>query len=220
MTRARAQQTLPTGGAMSGGTGDHSTIRRPKVDGRERFEVCEVAPTVPEVLQGPERVEEKEHSMRAIKDAAAEFLATSAWPSPASRGAEGPRQQRRLQAPARARLRGVRGQPERGRGRGRPRLPRPALDPRRRRGGGDRNTARARRGDDARVRRARDQARVDAPRPRRRQRLRRRRPTYGREHGITVIDGGCPCMFGPTADLGHKAMRFVFTLTGNVPKEV
>jgi uncharacterized protein len=44
--------------------------------------------------------------------------------------------------------------------------------------------------------------------------------TYGREHGITVIDGGCPCMFGPTADLGHKAMRAVFTLTGSVPKRV
>ena len=43
---------------------------------------------------------------------------------------------------------------------------------------------------------------------------------YGREHGITVIDGGCPLMFGPTADLGHKVMRFVFTLNGNVPKEV
>jgi uncharacterized protein len=43
---------------------------------------------------------------------------------------------------------------------------------------------------------------------------------YGREHGITVIDGGCPCMFGPTADPGHKAMRLVFTLTGGVPKEV
>jgi predicted CoA-binding protein len=43
---------------------------------------------------------------------------------------------------------------------------------------------------------------------------------YGREHGITVIDGGCPCMFGPTADVGHKAMRFVFTLSGNVPKSV
>ena len=43
---------------------------------------------------------------------------------------------------------------------------------------------------------------------------------YGREHGITVIDGGCPCMFGPTADLGHKAMRIVLTLNGNVPKEV
>jgi uncharacterized protein len=43
---------------------------------------------------------------------------------------------------------------------------------------------------------------------------------YGREHGITVLDGGCPCMFGPTADAGHKAMRVVFTLTGHVPKRV
>jgi len=43
---------------------------------------------------------------------------------------------------------------------------------------------------------------------------------FGREHGITVIDGGCPLMFAPTADLGHKVMRFVFTLSGNVPKEV
>jgi hypothetical protein len=43
---------------------------------------------------------------------------------------------------------------------------------------------------------------------------------YGREHGITVIDGGCPCMFDPTADLGHKVMRIVFTLNGNIPKEI
>ena len=43
---------------------------------------------------------------------------------------------------------------------------------------------------------------------------------YGRQHGITVIDGGCPCMFGPTADFGHKAIRMVFTLSGNVPKRV
>jgi len=43
---------------------------------------------------------------------------------------------------------------------------------------------------------------------------------YGREQGIAVIAGGCPCMFDPTADLGHKAMRVVFTLTGNVPREV
>jgi predicted CoA-binding protein len=43
---------------------------------------------------------------------------------------------------------------------------------------------------------------------------------YGRAHGITVIDGGCPCMFAPTADPGHKAMRFMFTLSGNVPKHV
>ena len=43
---------------------------------------------------------------------------------------------------------------------------------------------------------------------------------YGREHGLAVIDGGCPCMFGPTADGGHKAMRFIFTLTGAVPRHV
>jgi predicted CoA-binding protein len=44
--------------------------------------------------------------------------------------------------------------------------------------------------------------------------------TYGREHGMTVIDGGCPCMFGGTADGGHKAMRAVLSLTGNVPRHV
>ena len=43
---------------------------------------------------------------------------------------------------------------------------------------------------------------------------------YGRRHGIKVIDGGCPCMFEPTADLGHKMMRVIFTLNGNVPKAV
>jgi len=43
---------------------------------------------------------------------------------------------------------------------------------------------------------------------------------YGREHGITVIDGGCPCMFNPTADPGHKAIRIMFTLTGKVPRRV
>jgi uncharacterized protein len=43
---------------------------------------------------------------------------------------------------------------------------------------------------------------------------------YGREHGITVIDGGCPLMFDPTADFGHKVMRFVLTRKGKVPKRV
>ncbi len=43
---------------------------------------------------------------------------------------------------------------------------------------------------------------------------------YGREQGLAVIDGGCPCMFEPTADFGHKAMRFFFSLSGNVPKDV
>jgi len=41
---------------------------------------------------------------------------------------------------------------------------------------------------------------------------------YGRQRGITVIDGGCPLMFGPTADLGHKVMRFIYA--ANVPKQV
>jgi uncharacterized protein len=43
---------------------------------------------------------------------------------------------------------------------------------------------------------------------------------YGRKHGITVLDGGCPLMFGPTSDFGHKLMRFFATQTGNVPREV
>jgi len=43
---------------------------------------------------------------------------------------------------------------------------------------------------------------------------------YGRQRGITVIEGGCPCMFDPTADPGHKVMRLVFTMTGNVPRRV
>jgi predicted CoA-binding protein len=43
---------------------------------------------------------------------------------------------------------------------------------------------------------------------------------YRRGHGITVIDGGCPCMFDPTADVAHKAMRFVFTLNRHVPRQV
>ena len=41
---------------------------------------------------------------------------------------------------------------------------------------------------------------------------------YGRANGITVIDGGCPLMFAPTADLGHKLMRLVYS--GHVPKQV
>ena len=43
---------------------------------------------------------------------------------------------------------------------------------------------------------------------------------YGREHGITVIDGGCPCMFGPTSDCGHVMMRWAANLVGNIPKKV
>lgn len=41
---------------------------------------------------------------------------------------------------------------------------------------------------------------------------------YGHEHGIHVIDGGCPLMFDPVADGGHKVMKALFTLTGKVPR--
>jgi len=41
---------------------------------------------------------------------------------------------------------------------------------------------------------------------------------YGRDHGVTVIDGGCPLMFDPTADFAHKVMRVVFRR--HVPKRV
>lgn len=43
---------------------------------------------------------------------------------------------------------------------------------------------------------------------------------YGRQHGITVIDGGCPLMFEPCDDRGHRVMRRVLTWTGNVPRHV
>ena len=43
---------------------------------------------------------------------------------------------------------------------------------------------------------------------------------YGRAHGMQVIDGGCPCMFDPTADVGHKCMRAMLRVTRNVPKHV
>ena len=43
---------------------------------------------------------------------------------------------------------------------------------------------------------------------------------YGRANGVEVINGGCPLMFDPTGDIGQKVMRWMFTLTGKVPKSV
>jgi len=42
----------------------------------------------------------------------------------------------------------------------------------------------------------------------------------GRANGVTVIDGGCPLMYGPTADGFHKGMCRMLSLTGKVPREV
>ena len=43
---------------------------------------------------------------------------------------------------------------------------------------------------------------------------------YGRQHGMTVIAGGCPLMFAPVSDTGHKMMRWAFSLSGKVPRKV
>ena len=43
---------------------------------------------------------------------------------------------------------------------------------------------------------------------------------YGREQGIIVIDGGCPLRFDPTADIGHKCMKFLLSMSGAVPRHV
>lgn len=44
--------------------------------------------------------------------------------------------------------------------------------------------------------------------------------TYGRAHGMTVIDGGCPLMFEPTSDPGHKVIKWVCRANGHLPKSV
>jgi predicted CoA-binding protein len=44
--------------------------------------------------------------------------------------------------------------------------------------------------------------------------------SYCREHGISVIPGGCPNMFGPTADPGHRCMCALLKLTGKIPRKV
>ena len=38
--------------------------------------------------------------------------------------------------------------------------------------------------------------------------------------GITVIEGGCPLMFAPTSDGGHKMLKTFGTWMGKVPRKV
>jgi predicted CoA-binding protein len=40
---------------------------------------------------------------------------------------------------------------------------------------------------------------------------------YCRQHGITVIAGACPMMFGNGVDLGHTCMWWILRLTGGLP---
>ncbi|HEY4897177.1 MAG TPA: CoA-binding protein [Solirubrobacteraceae bacterium] len=41
-----------------------------------------------------------------------------------------------------------------------------------------------------------------------------------REHGIAVIPGGCPNMFGATSDAGHRCLRVMLSATGKIPRSV
>jgi predicted CoA-binding protein len=41
---------------------------------------------------------------------------------------------------------------------------------------------------------------------------------YCREHGISVIAGACPMMYGPDVDFGHRCSRWLLQLTGGLPK--
>lgn len=40
---------------------------------------------------------------------------------------------------------------------------------------------------------------------------------YCRQHGINVIAGACPMMYGPGVDFGHTCMRVFMKLTGGLP---
>jgi predicted CoA-binding protein len=42
---------------------------------------------------------------------------------------------------------------------------------------------------------------------------------FCRQNGIASIAGGCPLMYGPTSDGGHRFMRFFVGLFGKLPKE-
>jgi hypothetical protein len=41
-----------------------------------------------------------------------------------------------------------------------------------------------------------------------------------RDHGLVVIDGGCPCMFGATSDPFHRFVKTVQTVRGKLPRDV
>lgn len=40
---------------------------------------------------------------------------------------------------------------------------------------------------------------------------------YCRQHGISVIAGACPMMYGDGVDFGHRCMRWMLKLTGKSP---
>ena len=43
---------------------------------------------------------------------------------------------------------------------------------------------------------------------------------YCKANGMTAIAGGCPLMYGPTSDTGHRCMRWFISLMGGIPRNV
>ena len=44
--------------------------------------------------------------------------------------------------------------------------------------------------------------------------------TFCREHGMLVIPGACPNMFGATSDPGHKCLRGMQRISGKLPRRI
>ena len=40
---------------------------------------------------------------------------------------------------------------------------------------------------------------------------------YCQQHGISVIAGACPMMYGDGVDIGHRCMKVILRLTGGLP---
>lgn len=43
---------------------------------------------------------------------------------------------------------------------------------------------------------------------------------FGRDHGLTVIDGGCPLMYPPASDPAHRVIKVLTRLTRTLPPTV
>jgi len=106
--------------------------------------------------------------------------------------------------------------PKRRRGRGRSVLPRPEVDPGRGRGGGDRDQARAR---EARCASASSSAsRTSGCTAAGGGSVSPAATEYGRQHGVTVIDGGCPAHV--RTDLGRRPQDHALHVHEERPKKV
>ena len=42
---------------------------------------------------------------------------------------------------------------------------------------------------------------------------------FGEDHGLAIIQTGCPMMYYSPVDFGHKCMKWVLQLTGKIPRK-